>query len=399
MERLGIGLWGGMPINDLIDVVKLADRRGYESAYLIESFSDAFCFLAACARETDKIILGTGVATVFTRNPTTIAIAAATVDSISEGRFRLGLGAGHREIHRMRDDVEILRPSPFENPLQRLRETTELTRAILKGAFNGESVRYRGEIFQVRDYEPWLSPYRDNIEIFYGAFSESTFELAGEVADGIAPIFVPLEFVPVMKDSVARGAARVGRDPAEIDLGCYLPTCVSDDVEEGKARHQIQHGGPHVVTSVLPKLLRPSRHERRRRRDRRARRGRPRGQGGGPGNRRDGRRCNRVRHPRDVPRKDRHVSAGRHHTADSLPHPPRVPQLPPRREIPRRHHAHRRRSRDELSSRSLPNGGTALPIGGEPFASRRIGGLEQHLELLEFDLHCARDGQFPRPCS
>ncbi len=234
MERLGIGLWGGMPINDLIDVVKLADRRGYESAYLIESFSDAFCFLAACARETDKIILGTGVATVFTRNPTTIAIAAATVDSISEGRFRLGLGAGHREIHRMRDDVEILRPSPFENPLQRLRETTELTRAILKGAFNGESVRYRGEIFQVRDYEPWLSPYRDNIEIFYGAFSESTFELAGEVADGIAPIFVPLEFVPVMKDSVARGAARVGRDPAEIDLGCYLPTCVSDDVEEAK---------------------------------------------------------------------------------------------------------------------------------------------------------------------
>ena len=93
---------------------------------------------------------------MFTRNPTTIAIAAATVDSISEGRFRLGLGVGHREIHLMRDDVEKHRPSPFERPLLRLRETTELTRAIIKGAYRGEVVRYDGEIFHVRDYEPWL---------------------------------------------------------------------------------------------------------------------------------------------------------------------------------------------------------------------------------------------------
>ena len=234
MQRLGVGLWGGMTVNELIEVVKLADRRGYESAYIIESFADAFCFLSACARETENIILGTGVATVFTRNPTTIAIASATVDSISGGRFRLGLGVGHREIHRMRDDVEVNRPSPFADPLGRLRETTELVRAIMKGAYRGESVRFEGEVFHVRDYEPWLSPHRDDIEIFYGAFSESTFELAGEIADGIAPIFVPLEFVPAMKESVARGAARSGRDPAEVDLACYLPTAVSDDVEQAK---------------------------------------------------------------------------------------------------------------------------------------------------------------------
>lgn len=104
----------------------------------------------------------------------------------------------------------------------------------MKGAYRGELVRFEGDVFHVRDYEPWLSPHRDDIEIFYGAFSESTFELAGEIADGIAPIFVPLEFVPVMKESVARGAARVGRDPAEVDLACYLPTAVSDDVEQAK---------------------------------------------------------------------------------------------------------------------------------------------------------------------
>ena len=104
----------------------------------------------------------------------------------------------------------------------------------MKGAYHGEVVRFKGEVFHVRDYEPWLSPYRDNLEIFYGAFSETTFELAGEIADGIAPIFVPLEFVPVMKEAVARGALKAGRDPAEIDLGCYLPTAVSDDVEKAR---------------------------------------------------------------------------------------------------------------------------------------------------------------------
>ena len=50
----------------------------------------------------------------------------------------------------------------------------------------------------------------------------------------MAPIFVPLDFVPVMKEAVARGAARVGRDPAEVELACYLPTSVSEDVDAAK---------------------------------------------------------------------------------------------------------------------------------------------------------------------
>ncbi len=230
-KRLGIGLWGGMSVNDLVDVVKYSDNHGYESAYIIESFSDPFCFLSACARETERIKLGTGVATVFTRNPTSIAIASATVDAISEGRFRLGLGVGHREIHKVRDDVEVERPSPFINPLERLRETTELTHALIGAAYRGENVNFSGSVFQLNDYEPWMRPHRERIEVFYGALSESTFELAGEIADGIAPIFTPIEFVEKMKAAVTRGAERVGRDPAEIDIQCYLPTSVSDDVE------------------------------------------------------------------------------------------------------------------------------------------------------------------------
>ena len=58
MDRIGVGFWGGMAVNELIDCVSLADQKGYESAYLIESFADAFGVLSACARETSNIILG-----------------------------------------------------------------------------------------------------------------------------------------------------------------------------------------------------------------------------------------------------------------------------------------------------------------------------------------------------
>ena len=229
MDRIGVGFWGGMSVNELIDSVALADQKGYESAYLIESFADAFGVLSACARETSRIILGTGVATVFTRNPTTIAIAAATVDTISGGRFRLGLGAGHPEIHRARDNPEASRPLPFAQPQRRLRETTEVVRAILQGAATAQLVNYNGEIFQIHDYEPWLHAHRDTIPVYYGALSDKTLELAGEIADGILPIFVPLDVVPSVVAAVRRGAERVGRDAAEVDIGCYLPCCVSDD--------------------------------------------------------------------------------------------------------------------------------------------------------------------------
>ena len=250
MDRIGVGFWGGMSVNELIDTVSLADRKGYESAYLIESFADAFGVLSACGRETSHIILATGVATVFTRNPTTIANAAATVDAISEGRFRLGLGIGHSEIHRARDNPEPNRPFPFDRPLRRLRETTEVVSAILKGAAEGKLVNYTGQIFQITDYEPWLHPYRDRIPFYFGALSEKTLTLAGEIADGVLPIFVPLDMVPDVIAAVQRGAQRVGRNPSSIDMGCYLPCCVSDDV--AAAKHAMQYvTAIHVTAYVL----------------------------------------------------------------------------------------------------------------------------------------------------
>lgn len=227
MQRIAVGLWGGMPMDDLIGCVKLADRGGYETAFLIESYADQFVVLGACARETERIRLGTGVTTVFNRTPTNLAIAGATVDALSHGRFVLGLGAGHSEIVRMRDDVEPKRPLPFERPLQRLRETVESVHAVMAAALLNEPVSYQGEIFEIREYLPWIAAHRGRYPVYVGAFFERAFELAGAVADGTMPIFMPLANVEAYTAAVHRGARAAGRDPGEVDIACYIPCCVA----------------------------------------------------------------------------------------------------------------------------------------------------------------------------
>ena len=93
MARLGFALSGGLEPRDIVDCVKLADELGYESAWIAEGHGgDQFAILAACAMATKRIQLGTSISSVFVRSVPTIAMAAATVDNLSNQRCILGLG-------------------------------------------------------------------------------------------------------------------------------------------------------------------------------------------------------------------------------------------------------------------------------------------------------------------
>ena len=97
MERIGVGFSGGMSPPDIVECVKLAEELGYESAWVAEGHGgDQFSILTACAVATDRIKLGTSITSVFVRTAPTIAMAAATVDHFSNGRFILGLGSSHK---------------------------------------------------------------------------------------------------------------------------------------------------------------------------------------------------------------------------------------------------------------------------------------------------------------
>src|ERR671939_476971 len=120
MARLGIAISGGPSPAEIVELIGLAEALGYESAWVAEGHGgDQFAILSACANATRRILLGTSITSVFVRSAPTIAMAAATVDQLSEGRFVLGLGSSHRV------QVEPEHGIPFVQPTRRLRETID----------------------------------------------------------------------------------------------------------------------------------------------------------------------------------------------------------------------------------------------------------------------------------
>src|ERR1043165_4863094 len=117
---VGIAFSGGASPAEIVDCVRLAEELGYESAWVAEGHGgDQFSVLSACATATTRIRLGTSISSVFVRSAPTIAMAAATVDQLSGGRFILGLGSSHRV------QVEGEHGLPYARPIDRLRDTVE----------------------------------------------------------------------------------------------------------------------------------------------------------------------------------------------------------------------------------------------------------------------------------
>ena len=97
MSPLGIAISGGPNPSEIIELVSLAESLGYQSAWVAEGHGgDQFSVLSGCAMATSTIQLGTAISSVYVRSIPTIAMAAATVDDLSKGRFILGLGSSHK---------------------------------------------------------------------------------------------------------------------------------------------------------------------------------------------------------------------------------------------------------------------------------------------------------------
>src|SRR5215212_10636239 len=127
MERLGIAFSGGPSPAEIVDCIVLAESFGYESAWMAEGHGgDQFAILAAAAARTSRIQLGTGITSVFVRTAPTIAMAAASVDDISGGRFILGIGSSHKV------QVEAEHGVAYAKPLTRVRETVAAVRGLLR---------------------------------------------------------------------------------------------------------------------------------------------------------------------------------------------------------------------------------------------------------------------------
>ena len=175
MDRIGVGFSGGMSPQDIVECVKLAEELGYESAWVAEGHGgDQFSVLTACAVATERIKLGTSITSVFVRTAPTIAMAAASVDYFSNGRFILGVGSSHKV------QVEPEHGLEFAKPVQRLRECVDIVRAILKDS----DVNYHGEVYDIDRFDLWFQPLRKEIPVYVAAVFPKMLEVCGEISQG-----------------------------------------------------------------------------------------------------------------------------------------------------------------------------------------------------------------------
>ena len=223
MSRLGIAFSGGASPAEIVDCVKLAEELRYESAWVAEGHGgDQFAVLAACARETSRIGLGTSITSVFVRTAPTIAMAAATVDDLSAGRFILGIGSSHKV------QVEAEHGVAYAKPLTRIRETVAVIRALLRDG----RVEYRGKTIRIGGFDLWFAPRQPEIPIYVSAVFEKMTELCGEIADGVILTRSALGTAAKVRQALVTGAARAVRDPTAISITSLLPTVVAESRRE-----------------------------------------------------------------------------------------------------------------------------------------------------------------------
>ncbi len=228
IQRLALHMpvGGSLTPKETLDLVCRAEELGYESVWFGESWGyDAFTPLAWAAARTSTIGIGTHIATLFSRTPAMTAQSAASLDFLSGERLTLGIGTSGPIV------VERWHGQRWERPLQRTREYVE----ILRLALSGEQVDYEGELFQLRNFRLRDRPLRTDMPIMIASIGPRNVELTGELADGWLPIFLRRDAIPGMRELLAAGAARSGRDPGAIEIAPSILAAVAERPEEAQA--------------------------------------------------------------------------------------------------------------------------------------------------------------------
>jgi len=230
LDRISVAAIG-TAIADLEAETLRAEAAGIECVWAPELFRSAVTQAAYLAGKTERIDVATGIVWAFTRSPFIHAITALDVDEMSSGRFRLGIGAGVKRLNEAWHNADYGKPAPH------LREAIEATRLIMGQAGRGESIRYKGEYYDI-DVKGWLRPHpsaRESVPIYAAAVQAGMARMAGDVADGLIghPIQSLRWIDEVVIDSFEAGLRRSGRERKDFD---YLPTvCCAIDEDEGRA--------------------------------------------------------------------------------------------------------------------------------------------------------------------
>jgi len=242
LPKLRLGLtagYSGATVKIPIDLIREAESLGYDSVWSAEAYgSDAATPLAWIAAQTERIKLGTAIMQMPARSPAMTAMTAMTLDSLSGGRFVLGLGPSGPQV------VEGWHGVPYGKPLTRTREYVAIVRQILA---REAPLEHEGEEYQI--------PYRGegatglgkplksilhgrpDMKIYTASITPNGMRCAGEVADGVFPVWMSPERFDVFEPHLKEGFARAGggKSLESFDVAPFVTVVLGDDLEKCRA--------------------------------------------------------------------------------------------------------------------------------------------------------------------
>lgn len=232
---LNIGYWGaGTTHERQLSLAVDADRLGYDCVWAAEAYgSDAVSVLAWVGARTERVAIGSAVLQIPARTPAMTAMTAATLDTLSGGRFRLGLGVSGPQVSEGWHGVR------FAQPLARTREYV----ALVRQALAREVVQGPGPFYPLplpdgpgKALRLTIRPAHD-IPIYLAAVGPKNLELAGEIADGWHAIFFSPEhaqqiLAPLRAGLQRRPASTASTDgTVPFDVVASVPVSLDDDLE------------------------------------------------------------------------------------------------------------------------------------------------------------------------
>jgi 5,10-methylenetetrahydromethanopterin reductase len=263
MSHLGIVLYHSIDSGaELREYGRIAEDNGFDSLWVTERYfhEETFSMLGFLAAATQRLKLGVGVVNPYSRNPALLAMASATLDRISGGRFLLGLGRSEKAV--MQEKMGI----PYGDSRTALVETVSHLRKL----FAGERVTTREGRSRLNNVRLATSPLQPRLPIYLAGIGTKGLRLVGEIADGVVlNAYVPPAYVRYAVAEIRTAASAAGRDPDAIDIACMLVMRLTDDPDSIrptlKQRIVRLFDEPHVGEILLekggfdPSILKPLR--------------------------------------------------------------------------------------------------------------------------------------------
>jgi 5,10-methylenetetrahydromethanopterin reductase len=233
--RIGVMQLTMEPLEEILAHARALDRHGFDTIWLAEAYPwwrkhqmearSSTVLSALIAKETERLTIGWGIISPFTRHPIQVAMDARVTQELAPERFLLGFGASRIFMKEIGADGA--------KPLNPTRDALRIVRGVLEGGdFSYEGKAFTAVVPPLSDDA--ASP-RGSVPIYVAGTGPRMQQYAGEEADGLlTPSITTPGFVRYARENMKQGADKTGRDVDELDLGCTIVASIDEDRETGR---------------------------------------------------------------------------------------------------------------------------------------------------------------------